>query len=89
MASNLEQINTQNNLPTEIELKSSITSNLDQRYRIELGGSNITPITTNKVVAAESTIRQYLQEGSALGFIAYSEGDKIIDGAKFKIHPRI
>jgi hypothetical protein len=60
-----------------------------KRYKIELGGINITPITTKKEYAAESTIRQYLQEGSALGFIAYSEGDKITDGAKFSINPKI
>jgi hypothetical protein len=40
-------------------------------------GQNITPIIKKNKQASESAIRQYLQVGSALNFIFYSEKDKL------------
>jgi hypothetical protein len=51
------------------------------------GGKNITPASKKEIVA-ESTIRQYLQVGSALSYINYSEGDPIC-GYEFSVKPSI
>lgn len=61
---------------------------LRDRFEIWMDNKNITPTTRGKY-AAKSTIRQFLQESSALSYIAYSSGDKIEDGVFFNCAPRL
>jgi hypothetical protein len=84
----LKLVRIDGDLPTFIEIKKKYVG-VDERYQILLGGVNITPTSKNNMSASESAIRQYLQEGSALGLIGYSAGDKIADKQYFKIDPKI
>jgi hypothetical protein len=54
-------------------------TSVEKRYYMELNGNNITPINRLNKIASQSAIRQYLQVGSALNYIYYSEGDKIVN----------
>jgi hypothetical protein len=76
-------------LPNKVVLKKIINNEMQERYKMIIGDKNVTPITTSKEYASASAIRQYLQEGSALGFLNYSDGDKVDDGSEFSINPKL
>lgn len=59
-------------------------------YFIKINNIDVTPTKKNKEKGwAKSTLRQFLQEGSAFGIIIYSPGDKLINESSFHISSKI
>lgn len=92
-AENLKPILTNKNLkklPNKISISSVKEKNGKIKYSLKIGNINVTPIKKKgDKIAAKSTTRQYLQEGSALSFINYSENDKIEDKISYSLNPTI
>lgn len=80
---------------TKIRIKEIGHNSSDNEiFQLIFGTKNITPrvsklTKSEEQFAAEGTIRQYLQEGSALSYIAYSENDKIQNNSEFSVSPQI
>lgn len=93
-------INNINKIPSDLiknskldklEIKE-VDSNVDQpRFKMYIGDYDITPKkhTKNYQSVAKSTIRQFLQEGSALSFLAFSDNDLVNDKSTFNLNPSI
>lgn len=84
-----------NNSFTKIKIKEvAKNSNNNKMFQLVFGGINVTPRVSSSTSvgeqsASQAAIRQYLQEGSALSYVAYSDGDRIEDGAEFSVSPQI
>lgn len=72
------------NFPTTLTVKKVFGID-KEKYTINIDNRNITPTTKKDRFASHSTIRQYLQEGSSLSFIFYSDEDKIADSLTLDI----
>ncbi|MDE6477520.1 MAG: hypothetical protein K2L48_05100 [Mycoplasmoidaceae bacterium] len=85
LTNNIKSCNFANvNLPTTLTLKKVFGID-EERYTININNKNVTPITKKDKFAGRSTIKQYLQEGSSLSFIFYSDEDKIADNLTLDI----
>lgn len=74
---------------SKILITSSINKKNEKgRFKISIGGYEITPSSSKKAIA-EGALRQYLQEGSAMSLINYSARSKINDNVTFELNPMI
>lgn len=92
-AQNLKPILTSNNsnrLPNEISISDFKDKNNKKRYILLVNNKNITPTSRKKEnkSVAESTMKQYLEVGSALSYINYSGNGKI-NNTSYSLNPNI